>query len=83
MLEEDAVVLLVDTDGVLDCPHSASLSWEMRINIVDRALAITPQGEAVRHVATAILAEIESMLSVMGALWLSTSSMLAARPIRR
>ncbi len=56
VLEEDAVVLLVDADGVLDRLDGAGPRREVRVQVVDRTLAVAAQSQAVGQVAGAVLA---------------------------
>jgi hypothetical protein len=50
VLEENAGVLLVDADGVLDGLDVSITGWELSVEIVDGTLAIAAQGERVGHV---------------------------------
>lgn len=68
VLEEDTGILLVDADGVLDLADSTIAAGELGVKVVDCALAVAAQGETVGHVTSTILAEIESVLSLMGVL---------------
>ena len=79
VLEEDAIIFLVNADGILDRSHSASLRREVGIQIMDRAFTVAAECEAVSHIATTILAQIKGVFSVVRALWLSTEDTLACR----
>ena len=68
VLEEDARVFLVDADGVLDRRAGPGAVDEGGVQVVDRALAVAAEGEAVGHVAPAILSEVEGVLALMGML---------------
>ena len=56
VLEEQAVVLLVDANGVLDEADAAVLGGELGVEVADEALAVAAEFEAVGHVAGAVLA---------------------------
>jgi len=59
VLEEDPVILLVDADCVSDDCDLASFTGEVGIHVMDRVLAVAPEGEAVGHVAAPVFSEIE------------------------
>ena len=65
MLEQNARILLVDTDGVLDGGTLSSPVDEGCIHIVNRSFAITTQGKTVGHISSTIFAQVESMLPLM------------------
>lgn len=65
VLEQDASVLFVDANGILDRLRFASFVDKGEVHVMDRAFAVAAQGEAVGHVATTILSEVKSMLPVV------------------
>lgn len=71
VLEQDTRVLLVDADGVLDLAHAAHARRELGVQVVDRALAVAPQRQAVGHVAGAVLALVKRVLALVRVLWVS------------
>jgi hypothetical protein len=71
VLEKNAVILLVDADGVLNLADSTSLSGHKGIEIVDRALAVATQSETVGEITGTVFTEIESVLALMGVLRVS------------
>lgn len=71
VLEEDAAVLLVDANGVLDGAHAAVAGGELGVEVVDLALAIAAQRETVRHVSGAVLAEVKGVLTLVRVLRVS------------
>jgi hypothetical protein len=65
VLEQNTGVLLVDADGILDSGRSTSAVDEVSVHVVDSTLAVASQAQAVGHVATTVLAQIEGMLPLM------------------
>jgi len=65
VLEENAVVLLVDADGILNRGCHASAIDEVCIEVMYGTLAIATQAQGVGHVATTILTQIERMLALV------------------
>jgi hypothetical protein len=72
MLEKDTVILLVDTDGILNLPDLTVEGWKVGIEVIDRSFAVTPKSEAIRQVASAIFAQIKGMLALVRKLWIPT-----------
>lgn len=71
MLEQDASILFVDTNGVLDGLRIACSVDEIGIHIVNGTLAITAKGQAIGHVSSTVLAEIKRMLTLVWMLRIS------------
>jgi hypothetical protein len=71
VLEENARILLMNTNSILDSRALAGPIDECSIHIVDSTLAITTKRQAVGHVSSTILTKIERMLSLMRMLWVS------------
>lgn len=71
MFEQDPSVFLVDTDCVFDRLACSSAVDEGGIHIVNCTLAVTAQCQAVGHVASSVLAEIEGVFAVVGMLWIT------------
>lgn len=65
VLEEDAGVLLMDADGVLDGAQGAVARGEGRVEVVDGALAVAAQGQRVGHVAGAVLAQVKGVFALV------------------
>lgn len=65
MLVQEAVVLFVDADGILDDSSFALGGGHDSVHVVDSTLAVTAQLERVGHQAGAILADVESVLLVV------------------
>ncbi len=65
MLEEEAVVLLVDANSVLDVPDGPVLGGELGVEVADIPLAVTPEFETVGHIPGAVLAEVKSVLPLV------------------
>lgn len=65
MLEQDTGIFLVDANGVLDDGACTCSVHKCGVHVVDGTLAIAAQGQTVGHVATAVLAQIESVLALM------------------
>ena len=76
MLEQDAVVLFVDADGILDETDAAVLSGEVSIEIMDPAFAVASELEGVGHVSSPILSEVKGVLSLMRAFRVAAKVML-------
>lgn len=68
MLEEDAGILLVNADGILDGAKTTITGRELGIHVVNGALAVAAKGQAVGHVASTILTLVKSVLAVVGGL---------------
>lgn len=68
VLVQKTVVLLVDTDGVLDHGSLTVGGRHNTIHVVDGTLAITTQLEGVGHETSTVLTNIEGVLLVVGAL---------------
>src|SRR5262249_25901483 len=60
---QDAEILLVHADGVLDRQRLAATGAEMAVEILDQAEAIAAQLQAVGAVAEAVLAGVEGILA--------------------
>lgn len=65
VLEEDAVVLFVDANGVLDVANRPIPRREIGIEVVDSTLAVAAETKAVGHVASAVFTEIEGVLALV------------------
>lgn len=65
VLEKDAIVLLVDADGVLDLPDATGLGGHEGIEVVDGSLAVTAKSETVGQVTSTVLSEIEGVLALV------------------
>jgi hypothetical protein len=65
MLEQDARILLVDADGVLDDGACTRLVDERGVHVVNGSLAVTAQRQAVGHVSTTVFTQIEGVLALM------------------
>lgn len=65
VLVEDAVVLLVDADGVLENGGLARVGRHDGIHVVDGALAVASQLERVGHETGAVLAHVKGVLLVV------------------
>ena len=65
MLEENTVILLVNTDSVLDSSDRTVASGEFGVEVVDHTLAVAAQSERVGHVSCAVFTKIKSVLSLM------------------
>lgn len=61
----------MDANGVLDCAAATGPCWEFGIEVVDRSLAVAAKRQAVCHVSSTVLAQIECMLALMRVLWVS------------
>lgn len=66
VLEREAVVLLVDADGVLDEGGLAGADGQDGVQVVDGALAVAAERQRVAHEARAVLAHVEGVLLVVG-----------------
>lgn len=71
MLEEDTIIFFMNTDGILDLTHATRLGREVSIQVVDRALAITAQSEAVGQIPGAVFPKVKSVLALMRMLWVA------------
>ena len=71
VFEEDAVVFLVDADGVFDGLGRARAVHKVKVHVVDAAFAVTPQGERVGHVAAAVFAQVEGVFALMRVFWVA------------
>lgn len=65
VFEQDAVVLFVDADGVLDRLGGAGPVDKFGVHVVDAAFAVTAQAQRVGHVAAAVFAQVERVLALM------------------
>lgn len=65
VLEENASILLVDTDSVLGGVSRTVRLDEASVHVVDSTLAVTAEGQAVGQVTTTVLAQIEGMLALV------------------
>ena len=61
----------MDADCVLDGPDIAAPSREFGVEIVDGALAVAAERKAVGHVSRTVLAQVESVLALVGVLRVS------------
>ena len=66
MLPEDAVILLVHADGVLDGQRLAAAVAQVGVEIVDQAEAVAAQLQAVGAHAHAVFADVEGVLAALG-----------------
>ncbi len=65
VLPQDAVILLVDTDGVFDDDDLAIHRIQFGIEIGDVAQAVAAQLQRIRQLADAILADIKDVLAIV------------------
>ncbi|KAI6767610.1 hypothetical protein HG530_005619 [Fusarium avenaceum] len=68
VLEENAVVFLVDTDGVLDSANGAIALSKVGVEVVDDSFAVATKSQGVGHVSCTVFSKIKSMLALMGML---------------
>lgn len=71
MLEQNAGVLFMHADGVLDGLARPGAVDEVGVHVVYGSFAITTQRQTVGHVSSAIFAKIESMLSLVRMFWVA------------
>lgn len=72
VLEQNAVIFFMNTDGVFDMPDVAVSGGKFCIQVANITLAIATESEAVGHVSGAILSQIKGMLPLMRALRVAT-----------
>jgi hypothetical protein len=72
VLVKNTGVLFVYADGVLDGADATVAGRELGIEIMDGSFAIAAEGQAVSHVASTILSEIEGVLALVRVLRVST-----------
>ena len=66
MLVEDTSIFFMDADGVLhNCAGTGTVD-KCCIHVVDCALAVAAERQAVGHVAATVLSQVKSMLSLVG-----------------
>lgn len=78
MLEEKAIVFLMNTNCILDVANVSILRRELCVKIPNVTLAIASELQAVGHVSSAVLAQVECMLSLMWVFRVATVSQLAS-----
>lgn len=71
VFEQCSCIFLVNADCVFDGSTGTGSVHERGIHVVDSALAVTAEGQTVRHISTTILTEIERMLSLVGMIGVS------------
>lgn len=65
VLEQDAGVLFVDANGVLDRFGTSISSDEVGVHVVNGSLAVAPQSEAVGHIASSVFSDVECVFSLV------------------
>ena len=65
VLEEDAGVFLVHTDGVLDRGCGSGTIDKVCVHVMDRAFAVAAESKGIGHIAASVLTQVEGVLSLM------------------
>jgi hypothetical protein len=66
MLVQQAIVLLVDADGILNHRRIALSSAKDCIHVMNCPLAVASEFKGVRHVSGAVLSEVKGVFLMMG-----------------
>lgn len=61
----------MDADSVLDRLSLTGAVHKGSVHVVDSAFAVAAQAKRVGHIATAVLTQVESVLSLVGVFWIS------------
>ena len=76
VLEQDASVLFMNADGVLDSLRFSSLVDERCVHVVDCTFAVASKCQRVGHVSATVLAKVERMFALMRVLWVAVRNNL-------
>ena len=65
VLEKNPAIFFMNANSVVDGSQPTGSGWEVRIEVVNRPLAVTSERKTVRHIPASVLPEIECVLALV------------------